>query len=51
LRGGYADLLSCKAKEMLINSDHAATCWYNTKDALENGSLTVEQLEEMYKNE
>jgi oligopeptide transport system ATP-binding protein len=43
--------LSCKAKEMLINSDHAATCWYNTKDALENGSLTVEQLEEMYKNE
>ncbi len=39
--------LHCKAKEMLINSDHAATCWYNAKAALENGSLTQEQLEEM----
>ena len=41
--------LHCKAKEMLINSDHAATCWYNAKAALENGSLTKEQLEEMVK--
>ncbi len=41
--------LHCKAKEMLINSDHAATCWYNTKEALEKGDLTQEQLEEMVK--
>ncbi len=39
--------LHCKAKEMLINSDHAATCWYNAKEALEKGNLTQEELEEM----
>ena len=40
-----------KAKEMLINNDHAAACWQNIKNAIEAGELTQAQVEEMYNNE
>ena len=40
-----------KAKEMLINCDHAAACWHNTKDAIAEGKLTEKEVEEMYANE
>ncbi|MBQ4557002.1 MAG: ABC transporter ATP-binding protein [Clostridia bacterium] len=40
-----------KAKEILINNDHASSCWHNIKDAIEAGTLTKEQVEEMYNHE
>ncbi len=43
--------LSHKAKEIVINNDHASACWYNLKDAIEAGTLTKEQVEEMYNHE
>ena len=43
--------LTHKAKELLINSDHASSCWYNIKDAIEAGTLTEKQVEEMYQDE
>ncbi len=43
--------LAHKAKEILINNDHASACWYNLKDAIEAGTLTKEQVEEMYNHE
>ena len=43
--------LTHKAKEILINNDHASSCWYNLKDAIEAGTLTKEQVEEMYNHE
>ena len=41
--------LHCKAKEVKINDDHGAACWYNIKEALEKGEITADQLEEMAK--
>lgn len=43
--------LTHKAKEIDINKDHRSTCWYNLKDAIEEGRMTKEQVEEMYKDE
>ncbi len=43
--------LSHKATEILINNDHASCCWHNIKDAIEAGTLTKEQVEEMYNHE
>ena len=40
-----------KAREILINEDHASTCWHNIKDAIAEGKMTKEQVEEMYKDE
>ena len=41
--------LSHKAKEMLINDNHAASCWFNFKDAIAEGRLTEKEVEEMYR--
>ena len=43
--------LNHKAKEIVINENHASACWHNLKDAIEAGSLTKEQVEEMYNHE
>ncbi len=43
--------LTHKAKELLINDCHAASCWYNFKDAIAEGRLTEKEVEEMYKDE
>ena len=43
--------LTHKAKEIVINDEHLSTCWYNIKDAIANGQMTKEQVEEMYKDE
>ncbi|MDD5900924.1 MAG: ABC transporter ATP-binding protein [Lachnospiraceae bacterium] len=43
--------LSHKAKELLINENHAATCWYNFKDAIAEGRMTEKEVEEMYQDE
>lgn len=41
--------LSHKAKELLINDNHAASCWYNFKDAIAEGRITEKEVEEMYR--
>ncbi len=41
--------LSHKAKEMMINDCHAASCWYNFKDAIAEGRMTEKEVEEMYR--
>ena len=43
--------LKHKAKELLINERHAASCWYNFKDAIDEGRMTAKEVEEMYKDE
>ena len=43
--------LTHKAKEIDINENHRSTCWYNLKDAIEEGRMTKEQVEEMFKDE
>ncbi len=43
--------LTHKAKELLINDCHAASCWYNFKDAIAEGRMTEKDMEEMYKDE
>ena len=43
--------LSHKAKELLINENHAATCWYNFKNAIAEGRMTEKEVEEMYQDE
>ena len=43
--------LTHKAKELLINDCHAASCWYNFKDAIDEGLMTAKEVEEMYKDE
>ncbi len=43
--------LAHKAKELLINDCHAASCWYNFKDAIAEGRMTEKEVEEMYKDE
>ena len=43
--------LTHKATEILINNDHASCCWHNIKDAIDAGTLTKEQVEEMYNHE
>ncbi len=43
--------LKYKAKELLINDSHIASCWCNVQKALNEGKLTKEQVEEMYNNE
>ncbi len=40
-----------KAKEKRINENHIASCWYNFKDAIEDGSMTESEVEEMHNNE
>jgi oligopeptide transport system ATP-binding protein len=30
------------AERMLINDDHAATCWMNVKNGIEDGSIEIE---------
>ena len=40
-----------KAKELRINEFHISRCWHNIKDAIEAGTLTKEQVEEMYQDE
>ena len=41
--------LSHKAKELLINENHAASCWFNFKDAIAEGRMTEKEVEEMYR--
>ncbi len=41
--------LSHKAKEIGINENHAASCWYNFKDAIAEGRMTEKEVEEMYR--
>jgi len=41
--------LSHKAKEILINENHAASCWFNFKDAIAEGRMTEKEVEEMYR--
>ena len=41
--------LSHKAKELGINENHAASCWYNFKDAIAEGRMTEKEVEEMYR--
>jgi len=41
--------LTHKAKEMGINDNHAASCWYNFKDAIAEGRMTEKEVEEMYR--
>ncbi|MBQ3027885.1 MAG: ABC transporter ATP-binding protein, partial [Lachnospiraceae bacterium] len=41
--------LSHKAKELLINENHAASCWFNFKDAIAEGRMTDKEVEEMYR--
>ncbi len=43
--------LKHKAKEILINEDHAASCWQNIMTAIKEGKMTEKQVEEMYKDE
>ena len=41
--------LSHKAKEIMINENHAASCWFNFKDAIAEGRMTEKEVEEMYR--
>ena len=41
--------LSHKAKEIGINDNHAASCWFNFKDAIAEGRMTEKEVEEMYR--
>ena len=43
--------LAHKAREIRINDEHISCCWHNMKDAIEAGTLTKEQVEEMYNHE
>ena len=43
--------LTHKAKELRINDFHISRCWHNVKDAIEAGTLTQKQVEEMYQDE
>lgn len=43
--------LKHKAKEILINENHAASCWQNIMTAIKEGKMTEKQVEEMYKDE
>lgn len=43
--------LKHKAKEILINENHAASCWQNIMTAIDEGKMTESQVEEMYKDE
>ena len=38
-----------KAKEIGINENHAASCWFNFKDAIAEGRMTEKEVEEMYR--
>ena len=40
-----------KAKEIVINGSHSSACWHNIKEAIDAGTLTKEQVEEMYNHE
>ncbi|MBR0447527.1 MAG: ABC transporter ATP-binding protein [Clostridia bacterium] len=40
-----------KAKELRINEYHISRCWHNVKDAIEAGTLTQKEVEEMYQDE
>ena len=40
-----------KAKELRINEFHISRCWYNIKDAMDAGTLTKQEVEEMYQDE
>ena len=41
--------LTHKAKEIGINDNHAASCWFNLKDAIAEGRMTEKEVEEMYR--
>ena len=41
--------LSHNAKEIGINENHAASCWFNFKDAIAEGRMTEKEVEEMYR--
>ena len=41
--------LSHKAKEISINENHAASCWFNFRDAIAEGRMTEKEVEEMYR--
>ncbi len=43
--------LTHKAKEIEINAEHRSACWHNLREAIESGTLSKEQVEEMYKDE
>ena len=43
--------LTHKAKEIEINAEHRSACWHNLRKAIESGTLSKEQVEEMYKDE
>ncbi len=43
--------LNHRAREIDINSDHRSCCWHNLKEAISNGIMTKEQVEEMYLDE
>ncbi len=40
-----------KAKELRINEYHISRCWHNVKDAIDAGTLTQKEVEEMYQDE
>ncbi len=49
--GAMKVCLSHKAREIDINENHRSCCWHNLKEAIENGIMTKEQVEEMYLDE
>ena len=40
-----------KAKELRINEFHISRCWHNIREAIEAGTLTQKEVEEMYQDE
>ena len=43
--------LAHKAKELRINEFHISRCWHNFREAIEAGTLTQKEVEEMYQDE
>ena len=43
--------LKWRAKEMVINDCHIASCWQNVREAVEGGTITLDEAKEAYDNE
>lgn len=43
--------LNTKPVEIKINGKHTSSCWQNIKEGIESGTLSKEQVEEMYNHE
>ncbi len=43
--------LKWRAKEMVINDCHIASCWQNVREAVEGGTMTLDEAKEAYDNE